>query len=264
LPELLRTLILGDIIGQPGCRAIFISLKELINRTKADLVIANGENASEGRGIIPKDADTLFSAGIDVITSGNHIWQKKEIIPLLEAKTNMLRPENYPTGVPGTGHTIITKKGIPVAIINLEGRVFLSNLKCPFMVGKNLISQLAKQTKIIFIDFHAELVEEKEALACYLDGQISALIGTHTHMQTADERILPGGTAYITDIGMTGPEDSVIGMQIETSINRCLTQMPLKMEVVNNPAELQGVLIEVDIITGKAVSITRIKEKALV
>jgi metallophosphoesterase (TIGR00282 family) len=264
LPEILKVLFLGDIIGQPGCRAIFVSLKEIINRTKADLVIANGENANEGKGILPKDADTLFSAGIDVITSGNHIWQKKEVIPLLETKTNILRPENYPAVTPGTGHTLVTKKGITCAVINLEGRVFLSNLRDPFSVGKNLVSQLAKQAKVILIDFHAELVEEKEALALYLDGTISALIGTHTHVQTADERILPGGTAYISDIGMTGPSDSVIGMHIDISINRCLTQMPLKMEVVNNPAELQGVIIDIDPATGKALNITRLKEKALV
>ncbi len=210
-------------------------------------------------GITPEAAEGLFKSGIDVITSGNHIWQKKEIIPLLERDGRILRPENYPTGVPGGGLSLITKKQVPVAIVNLQGRVGMYSIRCPFKVGESLIRQLGKKTKVIVVDFHAELPEEKEALALHLDGKVSAVVGTHTHVQTADEKILPGGTAYITDTGMTGPAGGVIGMKRDISIKRSLMQIPYKMEVEDSSAVLMGVLLTIAVNSGKALSIERIR-----
>jgi 2',3'-cyclic-nucleotide 2'-phosphodiesterase len=265
----LKALILGDVVGQPGCRALFVGLPELVRRLGADLVIANGENAADGFGLTPDIAERMLKSGVHVITSGNHIWQKREIYPLLSTSDTLLRPENYPviTGegaLPGKGHCIVNARDLPVLVINLEGRVNLSPLRDPLHVGRALLKQFRSRVKAVIVDFHAESVEEKEALALYLDGDVSAVIGTHTHVQTADERILPGGTAYITDIGMTGPVDSVIGMKRETAIARSLTQMPLKMEVQNSTGEIQGVLIEIDAASGKALRIERVRQLSAV
>jgi metallophosphoesterase (TIGR00282 family) len=210
-------------------------------------------------GITPEAAEGLFKSGIDVITSGNHIWQRREIIPLLERDNRILRPENYPTGVPGGGISLITKKQVPAAIVNLQGRVNMYSIRCPFKVGEILIRQLGKKAKVIVVDFHAELPEEKEALALYLDGKVSAVVGTHTHVQTADEKILPGGTAYITDTGMTGPAEGVIGMKRDISIKRSLMQIPYKMEVEDSAAVVMGVLLTIAVDSGKALSIERIR-----
>jgi metallophosphoesterase (TIGR00282 family) len=210
-------------------------------------------------GITPEVAEGLFKSGIDIITSGNHIWQRKEIIPLLERDNRILRPENYPTGVPGGGLSLITKKQVPVAIVNLQGRVSMYSIRCPFKVGERLIRQLGNKTKVIVVDFHAELPEEKEALALHLDGKVSAVVGTHTHVQTADEKILPGGTAYITDTGMTGPAGGVIGMKRDISIKRSLMQIPYKMEVEDSAAVVMGVLLTIAVDNGKALSIERIR-----
>ena len=265
----LKALILGDIVGQPGCRALFVGLPELARRLEADLVVANGENAADGFGLTPDIAEKMRSSGVHVITSGNHIWQKKDIYPLLQTTDTLLRPENYPviTGpgaIPGKGHCIVTLRDVPVLVMNLEGRVNLSPLRDPIQVGKALLKQFRSRVKAVVVDFHAEAVEEKEALGLSFDGEVSVVVGTHTHVQTADERILPGGTAYITDIGMTGPVDSVIGMKKETAVARSLTQMPLKMEVQNSPAEIQGVLIEIDLDTGKALKIERVRQRSSV
>jgi 2',3'-cyclic-nucleotide 2'-phosphodiesterase len=261
----LKALILGDIVGQPGCRALFVGLPELAHRLAADLVIANGENAADGFGLTPDIAERMKASGVHVITTGNHVWQKREICTLLQTSDTVLRPENYPVisgagALPGKGHCIVTVRDIPVLVINLEGRVNLSPLRDPMQVGKALLKQFRSKVKAVIVDFHAESVDEKEALALFLDGEVSAVVGTHTHVQTADERIFSGGTAYITDIGMTGPVDSVIGMKKETAISRSLTQMPLKMEVQNSPAEIQGVLLEIDTATGRAVSIERVRQ----
>jgi metallophosphoesterase (TIGR00282 family) len=210
-------------------------------------------------GITPEAAEGLFKSGIDVITSGNHIWQRREIIPLLERDNRILRPENYPTGVPGGGISLITKKQVPAAIVNLQGRVNMYSIRCPFKVGESLIRQLGKKAKVIVVDFHAELPEEKEALALHLDGKVSAVVGTHTHVQTADEKILPGGTAYITDTGMTGPAEGVIGMKRDISIKRSLMQIPYKMEVEDSAAVVMGVLLTIAVDSGKALSIERIR-----
>jgi 2',3'-cyclic-nucleotide 2'-phosphodiesterase len=265
----LKALILGDVVGQPGCRALFVGLPELIRRLGAELVVANGENAADGFGLTPEIAARMFASGVHVITSGNHIWQKREIWPMLQTSDTLLRPENYPVisgagAIPGKGHCIVTVRDVPVLVVNLEGRVNLSPLRDPLQVGKALVKQFRSRVKAAFVDFHAEAVEEKEALALHLDGEVSAVVGTHTHVQTADERIMAGGTAYITDIGMTGPVESVIGMKKETAVSRSLTQMPLKMEVQNSAAEIQGVLVEVDLATGRAVSIERVRQLSAV
>ncbi len=262
--ERIRALMLGDVVGQPGCRALFVGLSRLVKNTASDIVIVNGENAADGFGMTPDIAERFHKSGVHVITSGNHIWQKREIFPTLQTDDKLLRPENYPQGVPGKGYCLTAARDVPVLVINLEGRVNLSPLRCPFAVGKSLVKQFRSKAKVILVDFHAESVEEKEALALYLDGEVSAVIGTHTHVQTADERILPRGTGYITDIGMIGPSGSVIGMKKETAIARNLSQMPLKLEVQDSPAEIMGVLLEIDAATGKTVSIVRVREESAV
>ncbi len=260
MSTIVRALILGDTVGQPGCRALFFGLQALVRKTRADLVIANGENAEAGYGLLPEGMNNLFKYGVDVITSGNHIWQRREIYPFLDSESRLLRPENYPDGVPGKGTCLIEKRGVKIGVMNLEGRMYLAHLRDPFQTGRETAHRLARETKVILVDFHAESVEEKEALGLYLDGQVSAVVGTHTHVQTADERILPGGTAYITDIGMTGPSDTVIGMNRDIALRRSLTQMPLKMEVEDRPGVIMGALLEVDADTGRAAAITRIQQ----
>lgn len=259
----INALLLGDVIGQPGCRAVFIGLKKLIKENKADVVMVNGENAADGFGITPENAQMIFASGADVITTGNHVWQKKEIYPILESRDELLRPANYPKKAPGHGSCIINVKGTKVAFLNLQGRVDMPNLDCPFTVASEEVRKLRKETKIIIIDFHAENVEEKEALALYLDGKVSSLTGTHTHIQTGDERIFEKGTAYMTDIGMTGPMSGVIGSNSDLAVKRQQTQMPLKMEIEDLPATLNGVILKIDINTGKTISIKRISKKSL-
>ena len=253
-------MVIGDVVGKPGCRAVFTHLTRLVDKHEIDFVIANGENASGGLGIYPEDAEALLKSGVSVITSGNHIWQKKEIIPYLEESQRLLRPENYPVGVPGSGHCIISAKGVQVGVCNLQGRLQLPDIRCPFKVGREVVSRITKITNIIVLDIHAENPEEKEALAWHLDGEISALIGTHTHVPTADEKILAKGTAFITDIGMTGPVESVIGMDVDTVLRRSLTQIPFKMAVAENRARINGVVVSVNAETGHADSIFRIAE----
>ncbi len=260
----IRALILGDIVGKPGYRALFIGLKNIIKKRSVDIVIANGENAADGYGLTPDIARSIFQSGVNIITSGNHIWQKQEIFPFLDSEELLLRPENYPPGVPGHGYCFFDTGRVKIAVLNLEGRLQMSNIQCPFRRADSVIPKLKNSTKIIIVDFHAEVPEEKEALARYLDGRVSVLVGTHTHVQTADERILPRGTAYITDIGMTGPSDSVIGMRVEDAIRRSVTQMPIRMEVAEKPADIMGVVVEIDISSGKALSIERIKERSVV
>jgi len=251
-------------VGKPGCRALFTCLPALSRELAADLVVANAENAADGFGLTPEIAQSLFAAGVQVITSGNHIWQKREILPALESDGRILRPENYPQGVPGTGHWTGTVKDVTILVLNLEGRVNLSPLRCPFVTGRALVRQLRSKVKIVLVDFHADCPQEKEALAEYLDGEISVLVGTHTHVQTADERILPKGTGYITDLGMTGPIDSVIGMKKEIAVRRSVNQMPLRNEVAETPAEIMGVLVEMDTRTGKALKIERVRRRSAV
>ncbi len=276
MSEPFRVLAIGDIVGQPGMRAVFAGLGALARRLRADLVIANAENAADGFGLDPPGAERLFASGVHVLTSGNHIWQKREIWPLLDSEERLLRPENYPSGsvqwhaeddpirVPGHGHCIVTAREVAVLVLNLEGRVNLSALRCPLTVGRSLVRQQRGKVKVSIVDFHAEAVEEKEALALWLDGEVSAVVGTHTHVQTADERILPKGTAYISDIGMTGPVDGVIGMRRDTAIHRSLSQMPLRMTVQESPGEIQGCLLTIDAESGRSLAIERVREPAAV
>jgi metallophosphoesterase (TIGR00282 family) len=255
----LRILYLGDLVGKPGFRALFVGLLPLIQETGARVVAVNGENLAEGFGMTPEDKDKLFAMGVSVISSGNHIWQRDDLVPFLDSDKHLLRPENYPPGVPGHGSVILEVSGVSVGFLNLQGRVRMgSHIDCPFRAAKKAVSRLREKTGIIIIDFHAEDVREKEAMFHYMDGRVSAVLGTHTHVQTTDERILPGGTAVITDMGMCGPQNSVIGTRPELSIRRSLTQLPIRMEVQDTPAALQGVVLDIDVQTGKAVSIERI------
>jgi 2',3'-cyclic-nucleotide 2'-phosphodiesterase len=254
-----KLLFIGDVIGKPGRQALSNELHRLVDRYMVDLVIANGENAAGGFGITEETARDLYRCGIHLLTSGNHIWDKKDALDFIKREEMLLRPANYPEGTPGRGSTVITTAGgIKVAVLNLEGRVFMNNLDCPFRVADREIELLKRETPIIFVDFHAEATSEKAALGWYLDGRASAVVGTHTHVQTADERILTGGTAYITDVGMTGSYDSVIGVRKEEAIGRFLTQLPAKFEVAKKDIRLNAVVIEVDEQSGKALGIERI------
>lgn len=256
----LEALYLGDICGKPGYRAIFIGLKKIIRDRHIDIVAVNGENAADGFGITPEIAEQLFQSGVHMITSGNHIWQKDEILPYLEREQRILRPANYPPGVKGKGAAIISIHGTSVGIINLQGRVSMPVIDCPFRCAKDIIGKMRSKTPIILIDFHAEAPDEKEALANYLDGKVSLIVGTHTHVQTADEKIMPKGTGYITDLGITGPSMSVIGSVPSISLQRQLTQLPIKNEIADTTAIIQGVHCSIDVKTGKALNIKRVCE----
>jgi 2',3'-cyclic-nucleotide 2'-phosphodiesterase len=257
-----KVLFLGDVVGKPGVLAVRTLLPRLIARHGTDLVIVNAENSEGGAGISADTAEALLSCEVDVLTSGNHFWTKKQIIPWVERNPDrLLRPANYPAGAPGRGHTVIqTADGRKLGVLNLEGRVFMKNLDCPFRTGERLVKELAAQTPCIFVDMHCETTSEKNAMGAFLDGKVSAVVGTHTHVQTADERVLPGGTAFITDAGMCGPLDSVIGMKKEQSIERFLTQRHVVYEVAKNLVYLQGVVVDIDEPSGKARSIERIRE----
>ena len=248
------TLLLGDIYGDPGCRVLSLKLQSLIKKYRADFVIVNGENAYKGFGIIPSQVDMLFGIGIDVITSGNHIWQQEDIYPYLDSQDNLLRPANYGNLVQGHGYTV--KNG--VCVMNLQGRMNMVPTEDPFKWANDILKRIDSKVKTIFVDFHAESTEEKEALGFFLDGRVTAVVGTHIHVQTMDSRILPNGTAYITDLGMCGPKDSVIGSDPAVSIKRQLTQMPLKAQVHETIAEIHGVCVQSDPETGRAISIERI------
>ncbi len=260
----INTLILGDLYGQPGVRAVYSSLKSIIKERKADFIIVNGENAVDGFGITPAVTEQILSVGADVITTGNHVWQQKEIFPLLDSEKPIIRPANYPPMAPGKGWVIIEKKGVRIGVLNLQGRLSMSPLDCPFQVAMSIIKKLKAETDGIIVDFHAESVEEKEALALYLDGKVSLVLGTHTHVQTADERILAKGTGYITDIGMCGPALSVIGSSPDVSVRRFLTQLPLKIVVSDNVAVISGIVAKIDIQSGKTLSLERFQKESIV
>jgi metallophosphoesterase (TIGR00282 family) len=256
----MKILFIGDIIGKAGRQAIQGVLEKVIADHKIDFTIANGENAAGGMGITPTIAMEFLDQGVEVLTSGNHIWAKKEIVPFLDEEPRILRPANYPPKVPGRGSGIFhSSNGQKVGVLNLEGRVFMKHLDCPFRVGEKEVELLRKETHIILVDFHAEATSEKMAMGWFLNGKVSAILGTHTHVQTSDEKILDGGTAYITDVGMTGPLASVIGIRKQIALERLLTQIPWKFDVATEEIELQGVVIEVDPKTGKSQSIQRIK-----
>ncbi len=257
----MNIIFIGDVVGKPGRRILAQMLPALRREVGADFVIANGENSAGGFGITPETLDDLLSAGVDVVTGGNHTWQAREIYTLLESSLSLLRPANYPPGTPGRGSGVFKSSGSTpgtVAVLNLEGRVFMQPLASPFEVAREEAERLSRDAKVIVVDMHAEATSEKIALGWYLDGRVSAVIGTHTHVQTADERILPAGTAYLSDAGMTGPRDSVIGMGRDEVLQRFLTLLPVRFDVASGPAQLNGVVVEVDESTGRARRIQRV------
>ncbi len=254
----MKILFIGDIIGRPGRTITASLLPELKKEFSPDVVIANGENSAAGVGITKKVYDELMDMGIDVITMGNHIWDRKEFLPDIASCPNLVRPANYPEGVPGKGYDVYSSKGIKYGVVNLVGRVFMSCINDPFQTANDIVQKIKHETHIIFIDFHGEATSEKNALAWYLDGKVSAVIGTHTHIQTADERILPKGTAFITDAGMVGAYDSIIGVQKEQIIKRFLLSMPERFEPEDKgPGIFNGLVIDIDE-SGKAREIKRI------
>jgi len=260
----MKVLLIGDIVGSPGRDAVKALVPILKSRHKLDFVIANCENIAGGAGVTPKTAQELLDGGVDMLTSGQHIWRYREIGPYMNSQPRLLKPANYPPSTPGFGSYLYeTKSGIKVGVINLLGRVFMGvdSLDDPFRVGMRLIEELRKSTPLIFVDMHAEATSEKVVMGWYLDGKVSAVVGTHTHIQTADERILPKGTAYLTDLGMTGPYDSVIGRKIEPVLEKFLTGMPNRFDVAEGNVILCGAIVEADPSTGKALKIERVQEK---
>jgi len=258
----MKILFIGDIVGSPGREAVRTLLPVLIREHGIDFVIANAENAAGGSGITERVAQELFSSGADVLTSGDHIWKKREIFDIIQAEKRILRPVNFPPEAPGRGAGVYASRaGVAVGVVNVQGRVFMEPLDCPFRGCRDAIEELLKQTNIIVVDIHAEATSEKVAMGWYLDGKASAVIGTHTHIQTADEKILPAGTAYITDAGMTGPYDSVIGRRVEDVLERFVTLVPVRFEVASSNVQLHGALVDIDTHTGRATAITRIQQR---
>src|SRR3982751_43664 len=263
----MNILFIGDIVGRPGRDLVQRGLRGLVEHHSIDLTIANAENSAAGFGITKDIGDTLLEWGVDVMTSGNHIWDKKEAIEYIATEPRLLRPANYPPGVPGRGSYLAqTGDGRSVGVVNVMGRVFMLNIDDPFQIVLREIETLRRRTNVILVDFHAEATSEKVAMGWHLDGKVTAVFGTHTHVQTADERILPKGTAYLTDAGMTGPHDSIIGMEREPSLARFINGMPTRYEPATGNPRLNGVLIEADDRTGRATSISRVSysEKELV
>ena len=251
----MRVLMIGDVVGRPGRRAVSALLPELRRELHLDLVVANGENAAGGHGITLDTANELLAGGVDIITSGNHIWDQREIIPHLDSTLPLLRPLNYPPGTPGRGYVRVGE----VLIVNLMGRVFIGNFDCPFRAMDHLLEELSGSSKVIVVDLHAEATSEKVAMGWYLDGRVSAVVGTHTHVATADTRLLPKGTAYVSDLGMVGPANSVIGVEIREALARFLSQTPQRFSVATGgPVVFNSVLIEVDEATGRARDIVRV------
>jgi metallophosphoesterase (TIGR00282 family) len=254
----MRILFIGDIVGKPGRRAVRELLPAIIEENRIDFVVANCENAAAGFGVTGEVVEELYDNHIDVLTSGNHFWDKKEVMEFVGECETLLRPANYPEGVPGRGSVVIpTRGGIHVGVLNLAGRVFMHPLDCPFRTADREIEKMKKKTHVIIVDMHAEATSEKIAMGWYLDGRVTAVLGTHTHVQTADERILPGGTAYITDVGMTGPFDSVIGIKKDSILQRFLLQIPNRFDVAKGDVRLQGVLIDIGP-KGDAVGVERL------
>jgi len=255
----MRILFIGDIIGKPGRAVVSQLLPSLKKEFNPDIVLANGENLAGGFGLTPEVVAETYEAGVNVLTTGNHVWDKKEVMKIIDSEPRLVRPANYPPGVPGRGSVVVdTASGTKVGIINLNGRVFLPPLDCPFRRGDEEIKSIRQQTQVIIVDFHAEATSEKVAFGWYIDGLVTAVIGTHTHVQTADERILPNGTAYITDAGMTGSFDSVIGMVKDTALNRFFLMMPMQFKPATGSLALNAVIVDADPVTGHAQNIQRI------
>lgn len=250
---------IGDVVGKVGRKMMPQVLPTLRQDKDIDFIIANAENAAGGFGLTHKIAEELFSSEIDILTSGNHIWSKKEVYQLLEEDGRILRPLNYPVGTPGEGSVVLRHEDKTLGVINLCGRVFIEALDCPFRAVKDELGKIQDKTKNILVDIHAEATSEKLAMGYFLDGKVSAVIGTHTHIQTADERILPGGTAYLTDVGMAGPLNSIIGIKTDIILKRFLTRLPIRLDVAKGKGQFCGVVIEIDPATGHAQGIERIQ-----
>ena len=256
----MKVLFIGDIFGEPGRRALARAVPRLVGQRQIDIVIGNGENAAGGFGITPELAEELFDLGLAVITTGNHAWDKREILDYFPREPRLLRPANYPDGVPGHGSVVVESAGgEKLGVLQLMGRAYMPTLDCPFQVAKKELAALKKRATAVIVDMHAEATSEKMAMGHYLDGEVVAVVGTHTHVQTADDQILPKGTAYLTDIGMTGPLHSVIGVRKELAIEKFLTGMPRRFEVASGPSVFCAVLLELDARLGKALSIERIR-----
>lgn len=257
----MKLLFIGDIVGEPGRRALRLLLPGLREAEGIDVVVANGENSAGGNGITPSMAEEIFAAGVDAITSGDHLWDQREVIQLLESEPRFVRPVNHVAGTPGRGYTVVeTAGGVKVGVLNVQGRSFMAPMENPFLAAREAVERLREVTPVIFVDMHAEATSEKIAMARLLEGLVSAVVGTHTHVQTADERVLPGGTAMMCDAGFTGPHDSVLGRDIEPVLKRFLTGMPQRFTVASERILLQGALVEIDEVTGKAYSIRRVSE----
>jgi 2',3'-cyclic-nucleotide 2'-phosphodiesterase len=257
----MKVLLIGDITGSPGRNVLKERLRQIQQSESIGFTIANAENAAGGSGVTENIANELFSYNIDVLTSGDHIWKKKETAAYIAREERLLRPANYPDSAPGFGcHVFEARTGEVVGVINLIGRVFMQAAECPFLKARECVKNLRKQTNVIFVDMHAEATSEKVAMGWFLDGLVSCVFGTHTHIQTADERLLHNHTAYITDIGMTGPMDSVIGRKKEQILDRFLTQMPVRFEMAEDDVRIHGAVVEIDTVTGHALSIKRVEQ----
>ncbi|PWA13572.1 TIGR00282 family metallophosphoesterase [Pueribacillus theae] len=254
----MKFLFIGDVVGSPGRKMLKEYLPKLQKKYKPAITIINGENAAGGRGITDKIYKEFIQAGAHVVTMGNHTWDQKEIFEFIGEAKSLIRPANFPEGTPGNGSILMKVNHLEIAVINLQGRTFLPAIDCPFRKADELVEKYKKITPYIFVDFHAEATSEKEAMGWYLDGKVTAVVGTHTHVQTADNRILPNGTAYVTDVGMTGPYDGILGMQREAVIKRFLTSLPVRFEVMSGRAQLSGICITVDKKSGLAVNTERI------
>jgi len=255
----MNILMVGDVFGEPGRAALAKHLPRLRHEHAIDFCVVNIENAASGFGVTPAMARQALEQGADVLTSGNHIWDRKEIIEYIVKENLLLRPANYPTGAPGVGSVVVKAGTYQVGVLNVQGRVFLPSIDCPFVRADEEVARMRAATPLIVVDMHAEATSEKQAMGWYLDGRVSAVVGTHSHVQTADERILPGGTAYVTDLGLTGPIDSVIGVEKELAIQRFLTGMPNRFEPAKGRARLQGAVIRIDAETGRASGIERLQ-----
>ncbi len=257
----MNLLFLGDVVGKPGRLAVRAILPGLIHREQLDFVIVNCENVAGGAGVEPGTCRELLAAGVDVLTSGNHIWRKKEIVEYIEGERRLLRPDNFPPGTPGVGYGCFsTPGGVPIGVVNLIGRVFMDPVDCPFQAADRILAQLSAQARVIFVDMHCDATSEKGAMGWFLDGRVTAVVGSHTHVQTADQRLLPGGTAFMTDAGMCGPIDSVIGVKPELAIRRFRTHMPTRFETATGTTVVQGAVVTVDPETGRATAIKRVQE----
>lgn len=258
----MRIAFFGDVVGRPGRQALVLVLRRMLRAREVDFVIANGENAAGGKGLDPGSAEELQDAGVDVITTGNHVWQHRSIVPYLSENGRVLRPANFAPSTPGSGWVVRTaRSGHPVGVVNLIGRAFMGPADCPFRAVDTVLPTVRAEARVVIVDMHAEATSEKVGMGCFLDGRASAVIGSHTHVQTADERILAGGTAVLTDAGMCGPEHSILGMRTDQVLERFVTQMPVRFDVATGPMVVQGAAIVVDEQTGRATAISRIRER---